>query len=124
MWKLTDVFSTGVDAELNYSSDTEHLERYDVILHGMKSDRGYNPFYFGIASANELFLGRNVSMMICLGAYLYRELGIQEDISRLYQKLGGRYYFDRFGNTFIGFNVRAFNFGRADNMDFYIGKQF
>lgn len=124
MWKITDVFSTGAEIELDYSSDTKDLERYDLIINGRTSDKGYYPFYTGIASANELYFGKNFSMMISIGVYLFRELGIEENVSHLYQKLGGRYYFEKLGNSFLGFNVRAFNFGRADNMDFYIGKRF
>lgn len=124
MWRITDVFSTGAEIELDYSSDAKDLERYDQIINGTTSDKGYHPFYTGIASANELYFGKHFSMVACVGLYVFREMGIEENVSRLYQKLGARYYFERLGNTFLGFNVRAFNFGRADNMDFYIGKRF
>lgn len=124
MWKITSVFSTGAELELNYTSDAKDLAGYDKILYGQTSSKGYHPFYVGLASANELYLGRNISMVMCLGLYLHRELGIEERESHLYQKIGARYYFEKLANTFIGFNVRAFNFGKADNMEFYVGKRF
>ena len=71
-------------------------------------------------------MGR-VSGRASIGFHAFRRLGQGEALdvpSNMYQTLGGRYYFRKLGNTFIGFDCKVRYFSRADNLQFVVGKRF
>lgn len=136
MWRISNLYYTGVGMDLFYTSDTEKLEECDKVLFNQTSDKGYHPIQIGISSTHELFLSENLALELGLGLYLYKQIGIGEsrnikgqdnyDQKRtvFFQKLGFRYYFHSFGDIFLELNCRAYKMFRADNLQFCIGKRF
>lgn len=124
LWNISHIYATGVQADIFYTSDTQLLEECDMILLEKTSPHGYHPIQAGISSAHELRLNEHLSLCGSIGIYLYNETGLYEDHGILFEKLGAKYCFPRLGNIFIGFNCRAYNCVRADNMEFIIGKRF
>lgn len=124
LWNISHIYSTGVQADLFYTSDTELLEDCDRILLGRTSPQGYHPIQAGISSAHELRLTERLSLCGSIGIYLYKEIGLYEDRGILFEKLGAKYCLPKLGNIFFGFNCRAYDCVRADNMEFIIGKRF
>ena len=57
-----------------------------------------------------------------LGVGYYLKGSTPGSIERMYQRLGGRYYF--LDNFSAGLNLRFYDFSRADNMEFNIGYRF
>lgn len=61
------------------------------------------------------------SLLVQIGYYLAR-YEFEGQTPDLYQRLGVKYHV--FRNTFIGLNVKFFDFSRAENLEFTIGQRF
>lgn len=124
LWKISHIYSTGAQLDIFYTSDTDILKECDKLLLGDTSPDGYHPIQLGISSAHELYFSPRFTMYGSIGLYLYRELGLYESRTIVFEKLGARYYLPKAGNIFLALNCRAYNCVRADNLEFCIGKRF
>lgn len=124
-YRYHPIFSTGIGADLFYTSNTKTLEECDRLLHGRtRENRHYCPFYGGVYLLQEIFY-KNFALQIGVGAYVYKNLGYEEDRGWMYQRVGFRYYLPkRIGGMFLGFDVRAHKFNESDCLEFTLGKRF
>ena len=117
------ICSTGLALDMGYNWDGPMLKKSDTVIYGAEAvakSKGYNPFSCALGFVHEFYYG-NVSMYCGCSYYLYRKVGINEDRSSLYQRLGMRFYFPHFSNAFAGWNIRATDFGDADFFEFQLG---
>ena len=123
MYRYALKYATGIGIDVFYSSNMDEIRECDTVLYGedaVANCEGYSPISLGLAVVQELYW-RNLAGYTAVGTYLKNGIsGCQE---RIYQKAGLRYYFPQFGNTMIGFAIKAQNF-RAENFEFTVGKKF
>jgi len=115
--------STGLELDMTYMWGLSHLEAADRVLYGdasVDASRGYTPLMITGGIVQEFYYG-NLSAYIGAGAYLLHNVGIYEDSSRLYQKIGMRFYFPHWNNIFLGWNMLARNFTEADHFELHLG---
>ena len=125
MYRYALKYATGVGIDVFYSSNMDEIRECDIVLYGVEAVdncEGYSPLSVGIAVVQELYW-RNLAGYIALGTYPYLKNGISGCQEKIYQKAGLRHYFPQFGNTLIGFAIKAHNF-RAENFEFTVGKKF
>lgn len=120
VWRYSRKCSLSLQAELHYLSNTEALRDADNVLFG-KEDRTYSPLSPGIGITQEVYFGP-FTVGAGVGAYLFREVGVRENHGRLYQKVSFRYYPPRLVSYFAGMSIRAHEFGRADYIEFSLGR--
>ncbi len=72
----------------------------------------------GLYPSFELVLGR-LSMIAQPGFYVYQKEVEGNDTPRTYQRIGVKYHFWK--NLVVGVNIRAFNFSKADFIEWNIG---
>lgn len=120
IWRYSRKCSLGVQAELFYLSNTEALRVDDNIIKG-EAERKYSPLSAGIGITQEVYFG-SFTVGAGIGAYLYREVGFREDHGRLYQKVCLRYHPPFLSSYFGGISIRAHQFGRADYIEFSLGR--
>ena len=123
--------ATGIGIDLFYSSNMNELERSDRIVYGdeaVDNSPGYDPFSVGISLVHQVYW-RNLAVHIAIGAYPYRRKGVDGELAeamddrergRHYEKAGLRYHFPKFGNTFLGFAVKAHSF-KSEYLEFSFG---
>jgi len=115
--------STGLEVDLTYMWGLDHLEAADRVLYGdaqVDASRGYTPLMITGGFVQEFYYG-NVSAYIGGGFYLLHNVGIYEDSSRMYQKIGMRFYIPKWNNIFLGWNMLARNFTEADHFELQLG---
>ena len=125
MYRYALKYATGIGIDVFYSSNMDEIRECDTVLYGedaVANCEGYSPISLGLAVVQELYW-RNLAGYIALGTYPYLKNGISGCQEKIYQKAGLRYYFPQFGNTLIGFAIKAHNF-RAENFEFTVGKKF
>ena len=126
MYRYCNALASGIALDLIWSTGNDRLMEADMSLFGKLDGKGYHPLFCGIAFVQEWFMGR-VSGRASIGFHAFRRLGQGEALdvpSNMYQTLGGRYYFRKLDNTFIGFDCKVRYFSRADNLQFVAGKRF
>lgn len=126
MYKYCYVAASGIALDLIYSTGNDRLKEADISRFGKADPAGYSPFFAGISFVQEIYFG-NISMRATIGAHIGRRLGTGEALDKptiWFQSLGGRYYFRKLGNTFIGFDSKVRYFSRADNFALVVGKRF
>ena len=120
VWRYCRLTSTGLQLELHYLGNMSVLPGCDEALHGKKADT-YCPWAPGVGLTQELYAGP-FSVGMGIGAYLYRQVGLQEYHSPLYQKITLRYYPPVLKSLFFGVAVRMHTFNQADYLEFSFGK--
>lgn len=123
VYRYSLLCSTGLSLEAGYNWDSEMLKRSDTVIYGpeaVAASKGYSPFSLALGFVHEFYYGNVTAYMGC-SAYLFRHVGINEDISRYYQRIGMRFYFPHFSNAFAGWNIRSTKFKNADFFEFQIG---
>ena len=128
-------YATGIGVDLFYSSNMKELEAADRILYGdeaVENSPGYSPISIGLAVVQEVYY-RNFAIHIAIGAYPYRKKGVNDkelnekmdDRERgwHYEKAGFRYYFPKFGDTFLGFAIKSHSI-KAEYLEFSAGVRF
>ena len=114
-----------------YSSNMEELRESDLIVYGEEAVNncpGYSPISIGIALTHEVYW-HNLAFHVSVGAYPYRHKGVNGEEAENwgdrergwhYEKAGLRYYFPKFGNTFLGFAVKAHSL-KSEYLEFSAG---
>ncbi|MBR5987436.1 MAG: hypothetical protein IK037_02600 [Clostridia bacterium] len=74
----------------------------------------------GISAVQQVHY-RNFTAWIQVGAYLYKHIGVAEQHSVSYQRIGGKYHFPKLANTYLGFSCKSHYFSRAASLDFILG---
>lgn len=123
LYRYSYICATGLSLELGYNWDGEMLKESDTIIYGAEAVakcKGYSPFSCALGFVHEFFYG-NVSAYMGCSTYVFRKVGINEDVSRFYQRIGMRFYFPHFSNAFAGWNIRSTKFKNADFFEFQIG---
>ncbi|MBQ8046548.1 MAG: acyloxyacyl hydrolase [Prevotella sp.] len=121
MYRYHLMHASGLEVDYNYAKYASHIGFYDQ----MNGHDGYDysRHVVGMGFRHEMFF-RHVSAHMGAGYYLYRHMGYTASTQegRSYQTIGLRYSLpctdDR---LFIGYNVKAHNFSKADCMQFHIG---
>ena len=115
--------STGIEVDATYMWGLSSLEKADRTLYGDKAvdeSPGYCPLMVTTGLVHEFYYG-NCSAYIGLGYYALHKVGIYEDTTRLYEKIGMRFYVPSWNNVFIGWNMLARNFTEADHFELQLG---
>ena len=86
-----------------------HPEQYD-----------YRPLCVGISAVQQVHY-RNFTAWVQVGAYLYKHIGVAEQHSVSYQRIGGKFHFPKLANTYLGFSCKSHYFSRAASLDFILG---
>lgn len=121
VYRYHPIFASGLGVDFMYTSNVKALRECDRTLHPEEYPAlRYCPFYMGISAIQEFRYG-NFAAHIIVGAYVFKRLGIEEDLGWSYQRIGFRYYFPGLANTFIGFDMRAHRFDTSDCLEWSIG---
>ena len=97
--------------------------RYDISIEGREDPRGYSDIVSGIFTAQSLYYG-NFSVRITTGVYIFKKLGIAEDVSPIFEKAGIRYNLNSLKGTFLGLDVRAHYWDRSYCIEWSAGIKF
>ena len=131
LYRYSMRYASGISLEMYYSSNMEELRESDLIVYGEEAVNncpGYSPISIGIALTHEVYW-HNLAVHVSVGAYPYRHKGVNgEEAEKLgdrergwhYEKAGLRYYFPKFGNTFLGFAVKAHSL-KSEYLEFSAG---
>ncbi len=115
--------STGIEVDMTYMWGMKRLEQSDRVLFGDKAvdnSKGYCPVMVTAGAVHEFYYG-NVSAYLGIGAYVLHKVGIYEDSTWMYEKIGMRFYVPNWNNIFLGWNILARNFTEADHFEFQLG---
>jgi len=106
----------GVDFSYNgaYGADTTLINGTPEKAAATFGDK----FLIGIFPSFELVIN-HISILAQPGFYIYLPETESQDVPTTYQRVGIRYYFP--GNIVAGVNVRAYNFSKADFIEFNVG---
>lgn len=123
MYRYSALMASGLEMDYRYANYAPRLRYYDEI--GGFEYKKYSKHVLGIGFQHEIFY-HNISLQAGAGVYLYRKLGhTTKDSGISYQTVGIRYSFPFAGNRlFVGYNVKAHNFSKADAMQFHVGYRF
>lgn len=121
MWRYSRIMASGVEMDYIYANYPGHIRKYDELneRYGYK----YSHNVLGLGLRHEFFY-RHLSLHMGIGWYVYRKMGYSASNSEgnSYQTIGFRYSLpctqDR---LFIGYQVKAHNFSKADCMQMSIG---
>jgi hypothetical protein len=116
--QLSHKIKVGAGADISYNAaygaDT-------VMVNGTPEKAPFetkDKILLGLYPSFELVLGR-LSMIAQPGFYVYQKQVEGFDTPRTYQRIGVKYHF--FQNLIVGINIRAFNFSKADFIEWNIG---
>jgi hypothetical protein len=124
-------YATGIGLDLFYSTNMEELEASDRIVYGdeaVENSPGYAPISVGLALVHEVYW-HNLAVHVAVGAYPYRHKGVNgieakeagdRERGWHYEKAGLRYYFPKFGDTFLGFAIKSHSI-KAEYLEFSAG---
>lgn len=124
-------YASGLSLDVFYSSNMKELEASDRIVYGdeaVDNCPGYSPISIGIALVHEVYW-HNLAVHIAVGAYPYRHKGVNGEEAKAigdrergwhYEKAGLRYYFPKFGDTFLGFAIKSHSI-KAEYLEFSAG---
>lgn len=116
--------ASGIEADYTYAPYADAIRHLDEAL----SHPGYrySRHVLGLGLRHEVFY-KHWSLHIGCGTYLFRRMGYTASTydKRLYQFLGLRYSFPfTHHRLFVGYNVKAHQFSKADCMQFALGWRF
>jgi hypothetical protein len=109
----------------------KELEASDRIVYGdeeVANSPGYSPISVGLALVHEVYW-HNLAVHVAVGAYPYRHKGVNgieakeagdRERGWHYEKAGLRYYFPKFGDTFLGFAIKSHSI-KAEYLEFSAG---
>lgn len=120
-WRYSPVLSSSIGTEIMYAPGD--YRRYDLSLEGREDPRGYSDILSGIFAVQSLYYG-NFSLRITVGRYVFKKLGIAEDVSAVFEKAGIRYYLNSLKGTFLGLDVRAHHWDRSYCIEWSAGIKF
>ncbi|MBQ0024467.1 MAG: hypothetical protein KBT00_01905 [Bacteroidales bacterium] len=123
MYRYSLLCATGIVLDCNYNWDGGMLKRSDTVIYGedaVRNGPGYSPLNIALGFLHEFYYGNLSGFMGC-SAYLYRKVGINEDFSRFYQRIGFRFHFPSWCNSFAGWCIRSSLFKDADFFEFQVG---
>lgn len=125
IYRYSRKYGTGMGFDLFYTPHIHKLKEWDGILSNNEasSKQKYSPLAIGISINQEVFY-KNISLFAAMGYYVYRELGIQHNESRFYQRAGFRYYLPFSEKTFIGTSIKAHKFKMAEYLELSAGFKF
>lgn len=121
MYRYHQTMASGLEVNYGYCTYADHIRYYDE-LNGY-GGYDYSRHILGAGFRHEFFY-RHVSLHMGVGMYLYRHMGHTADTADggSYQTVGVRYSIPATDDRlFIGYNVKAHNFSKADCMQFSIG---
>ena len=121
MYRYHPIMASGLEMNYVYATYADHIGYYDK-LNGY-GGHDYSRHVFGAGFRHEFFY-RHVSLHMGVGMYLYRHMGHTAATADggSYQTVGVRYSFPSTNDRlFIGYNVKAHNFSKADCLQFSIG---
>lgn len=123
MYRYSALMATGLEIDYRRANYASRLRYYDQLA-GYEFNK-YSKNVFGFGFQHEIFY-HSISLQAGAGIYLYRKLGhTTKDSGKSYQTVGIRYNFPFTGNRmFIGYNVKAHNFSKADAMQLHLGYRF
>ncbi|MBQ8046515.1 MAG: acyloxyacyl hydrolase [Prevotella sp.] len=116
--------ASGLEVGYAYAHYAYRIGQFD--REGGHEGYRYSPHVVGIGARHEVFF-RHFSVPVSAGIYLYRRMGYIADIdeSRFYQTIGLRYNLPAtHDRLFVGYNVKAHNFSKADCMQVHLGWRF
>lgn len=131
MYRYALRYASGVSLDVFYSSNMKELEASDRIVYGdeaVNNSPGYAPISVGIAFVQEVYW-HNLAVHVAIGAYPYRHKGVNgieakeagdRERGWHYEKAGLRYYFPKFGDTFLGFAIKSHSI-KAEYLEFSAG---
>lgn len=131
MYRYALRYASGVSLDIFYSSNMKELEASDRIVYGdaaVDNSPGYSPISVGLALVHEVYW-HNLAVHIAVGAYPYRHKGVNGAEAKEagdrergwhYEKAGIRYYFPKFGDTFLGFAIKSHSI-KAEYLEFSAG---
>ena len=121
MYRYSQAMASGIELDYAYSTYANHIRDYD--LRTGHTDYRYSRHVVGLGFRHEIFY-RNFSLHCGIGKYLYRRMGhiAETQDGGNYQTIGLRYSLPfATERLFVGYNVKAHNFSKADCMQFHIG---
>ena len=131
MYRYALRYASGVSLDVFYSSNMKELEASDRIVYGdeaVEKSPGYAPISVGLALVHEVYW-HNLAVHVAVGAYPYRHKGVNgieakeagdRERGWHYEKAGLRYYFPKFGDTFLGFAIKSHSI-KAEYLEFSAG---
>ena len=131
MYRYALRYASGVSLDVFYSSNMKELEASDRIVYGdeaVEKSPGYDPISVGLALVHEVYW-HNLAVHVAVGAYPYRHKGVNgieakeagdRERGWHYEKAGLRYYFPKFGDTFLGFAIKSHSI-KAEYLEFSAG---
>ena len=131
MYRYALRYASGVSVDVFYSSNMKELEASDRIVYGdeaVEKSPGYAPISIGLALVQEVYW-HNLAVHVAIGAYPYRHKGVNgieakeagdRERGWHYEKAGLRYYFPKFGDTFLGFAIKSHSI-KAEYLEFSAG---
>lgn len=131
MYRYSLRYASGICLDVFYSSNMKELEASDRIVYGdeaVENSPGYDPISVGIALVQEVYW-HNLAVHVAVGAYPYRHKGVNGAAAKEkgdrergwhYEKAGLRYYFPKFGDTFLGFAIKSHSI-KAEYLEFSAG---
>lgn len=120
--------STGIAVDLYYASPAfmAYLQEGERVLYGddaVDSYGNYDPFTAGVGVIQHLHYGR-FSGFATVGAYLYRHNGLQDQIGKLYQRIGIKYLLPGRTGLFVAVDCKTHRFSHAAMMELTLGLRF
>lgn len=123
--------ASGLEADYTYAPYADNIRELDIALAEKYYDKSrlgfrYSRHVAGIGVRHEVFY-KHVSLNLGLGVYVFRHMGYTAEVyeSRLYQILGLRYSLPFTSDRlFLGYNVKAHKFSKADCLQFVLGWRF
>lgn len=126
LYRYSQMCASGIGLDFYYKPEINKSRVWDAMIYGfdaMKSHK-YNKLCVGL-SLNHEFFYHNFSGYVAVGMYMFRKYGIPKDYdSRFYQRAGIRYYIPKLNGLYIGYGIKAHNFGNAENMELSVGFNF
>lgn len=117
-------FSSGISLESFFVPDIKTLKANDKAVYGedaVAAGPGYSPFALGLAALQE-FHYHNFALRISIGMYpIQPKLGLSDDASWNYQKVGLRYHLPRPAGMFVGAAVKANDFRESEYVELSVG---
>ena len=121
MYRYCQLMASGIEMDYSYATYADHIRFYDEL--NDHPGYQYSRHVLGIGVRHEFFY-RQVSLHAGVGKYVYRHMGHYAATrdGGTYQTIGLRYSFAATGNRlFVGYNVKAHNFSKADCMQMHVG---
>ena len=121
MYRYSGKFSSGIIADLFYSSNASALRDYDTAISGTEAVAacpGYSALSLGVGFIHGIHY-KNWMAFVSSGVYLYRRMGIRDYHGPVYNRAGLRYH-PAGHPLYVGASIKAQPF-KAEYFDFSLG---